>query len=189
MKITQQLIDGLVTIIKIGPKLNRDQREEIRTIVGELGDELQRALKMAIAYLEKAPRINEDQAYSDYLSNSTSKLLSAFNEFEICSGIYGLHDRFNQAFDPTRYSINLGSIQKVHDLIDSLGDGERMVIDGMDKLTEDLREMAWEFDAASDDDKEVIRRQINTFIKLSIGSIESDRKNIKRTVREVLKVM
>ncbi len=189
MKITQQLIDGLVSIIKIGPKLNRQQREEIRTITGELGDELQRALKMVVMYLEKAPRISEDQAYSDYLSNATAKLLNAFNEFEICSGIYGLHDRFNQAFDPVKYSVNLGSMNKIHDLIDSLSDGERMVIDGMDKLSEDLREMAWEFDAASDEDKEAMRKQINTFIKSSIRSIESDRKNIKRTVREVLNVM
>jgi hypothetical protein len=107
MKITQDLIDGLVTLIKLGPKLNGKQREDIRKIVGELGDELQRALKMSIIYLEKAQRISDDQEYSTYLSNATGKLLSAFNEFEICSGIYGLHDKFNQAFDPARYSINL----------------------------------------------------------------------------------
>lgn len=189
MKIAQDLIDGLVTIIKLGPKLNGEQRAEIRKIVGELGDELQRALKMSIMYLEKVPRIADDQEYSNYLSNATAKLLHAFNEFEICSGIYGLHDRFNQAFDPAKYSINLGSIQKVHDLIDSLSNGEQMVIDGMDKLTEELRNMSWEFDAAIGEDKEAIRTQINTFVKLNINSIESDRKNIKSTVREVIKVM
>ncbi len=189
MKIAQDLIEGLVSIIKLGPKLNNQQRAEIRKIVGELGDELQRALKMSIMYLEKAPRISDDQGYSDYLSGATGKLLNAFNEFEICSGIYGLHDKFNQAFDPAKYSVNIGNIQKVHELIDSLSNGEQMVIDGMDKLTEELRNMSWDFDSATGEDKEAIRTQINTYIKLSINSIESDRKSIKNTVREVIKVM
>ncbi|MGJ8678091.1 MAG: hypothetical protein ACSHX0_11280 [Akkermansiaceae bacterium] len=185
MGVISEFTKSITNIVRIGGKLNNDQRKEIRDLVGELGDELDRAIRLAQFYLEGGKGIRDSLEMSDYLVSGSHKLMGSYHEYKICAGLYALHDRFDQIFDPVKLAISVGSIQKIHDLINDLSHGERMVIDDLDSMFLSLKELANDLQNAAPDEEEGIKNSIKVALKIEHQSLEEHRKRIKMTMREV----
>ena len=189
MGVINEFGKALASIVKFGSKLNKDQREEVRKVVGELADELDRAIRLAQFYLEGAKNIKDRVDLSDYLRSGSQKLMGSYSEYKVCAGLYDLHDRFDQLFDPVKYSVSFGNIDKIHRLIDNLSHGERMVIDDLDNLLLSLRDLADELDASDLDEEEGIKKEIQVTLNIEHASLEEHRKLIKTTTRQVFESM
>ncbi len=185
MGVLSEFGKAIVSIVKFGGKLNKDQREGVRKVVGELADELDRALRLAQFYLEGAKNIRDKNELSEYLRSGSQKLMGSYSEYKICAGLYDLHDRFDQIFDPVKLAVAIGNIDKIHALIDSLSHGERMVIDDLDSLFVSLRDLADELDASSQDEEESLKKEIQVMLKIEHSKLEEHRNTIKETMRQV----
>ncbi|NQV14281.1 hypothetical protein HQ531_02400 [bacterium] len=176
---------AIANIVSFGSKLNRDQRSEIRKAVGELADELDRALRIAQFYLEGVKNIKDPIDISSYLRNGQGTLMDTYNEYKVCDGLYELHDRFDQIFDPVKLSVSIGKIKNIHQLIHNLSVGERFIIDDLDSLLDTMLDLANELSNANIDDQADIVKKIKTTLKLEISEIGDHRKSIKRAMREI----
>lgn len=129
-------------------KLNTDQRQEIRDAVGGIADELTRGLNLVTQRIEGARRIalsKEKGAKEElvvYLDENIGKLFEAFSEFKICRGLREKRDHFKQVFHPAKAAVRRENIDQVTHLLYELESDERMIIDEVGPLLNDLRKSA-----------------------------------------------
>lgn len=185
MNILNDFGKSIASILKFGSKLNKEQREEIRNVVGELADELDRSIRLTQFYLEGIKNLKNKDEIIEYLRDGSNKLLHSYSEYKVCAGLYSLHDRFDQIFDSVKLSVSVGNIDKIHNLIDSLSNGERMIIDGQQTLLNSLREFADELDLTSSDDEPDLRKEIIVNLNIEHATLELHRNTIKTTMRQV----
>jgi DNA-binding cell septation regulator SpoVG len=131
MLVLDKIIDALSDLVVALPKKNRENRKEIREVVLSVQTEMERAIELAILYIDGTKRIIPDQELIVHLQGASSNLMSSYNEFKICAGLYGLADRFDEVFSSIKGAINAEQINAVEDLIRSLANGESLVIDGL----------------------------------------------------------
>ncbi len=141
------LADWVLLVPKL-VKLNADQRQEVRDVVGGISDELTRGLDLVAQRIEGARRIalsKEKGAKKElviYLDENVGKLFEAFSEFKICRGLREKRDHFKQVFHPAKAAVRRENIDKVTQLLYELESDERMIIDEVGPLLNGLRTSA-----------------------------------------------
>jgi hypothetical protein len=187
MGVLSEFMDAAIGVVKVGPKLDRAQRQEIRDVIGQLADELDRALTLTEAYLAGARNSRDAADMAAYFREAPNKLMQGFNEYKICGGLYALEDRFQRAFDPARLSVSAGNLQQFRRLISSLGYGERMIIDDLDDLMIRLRSLADDIDQAPHDEYAGVRDQVLAVLRLEEVKLRNKKKEIKSSTREAFR--
>lgn len=116
--------------------------------------------------------------------------MDTYNQFKICAGLYGLADRFHEVFSTIKGAVSIGQVSSLENLIRSLANGERTVIDGLRNMTDMLADSARELDKLPDgpafDEK---RQQLLERVDLEKKDLKSQTDWLNRTVRDVLTKM
>lgn len=133
-------VDAAKAIVTVGASANASSRHEILDVVGKLGDELDRALSLTDSYLVGAKFSRDDSELSRYLADVDGKLMGSFLEHHICAGLYHLADKFEQIFDPTKFSVSVASFKEIPKLIGELKSGEQVVLDDLSDIADNLRD-------------------------------------------------
>lgn len=89
MFILDDLVKKLSNLVVALPKKNRANRKEIREVILSVQTEMERAIELAILYIDGTKRIIPDQELIGHLQGASSSLLSSYNEFKICAGFIG----------------------------------------------------------------------------------------------------
>ena len=186
MATLQLFFDAIKPLVTLGASTNASCRQEIREVVGNLSDELDRALSLADSYLAGAQYSKDDAELSRYLSDVDKALMNSFLEHHICAGLYNLADKFNQVFDPTRFSVSLQHYREIPDLITQLKQGERAVLDDLDDITKQLRDYGGRLSLASQMNATNIKKDIFNAIKYHRDKLGNYRKQIKRLRRKLI---
>jgi hypothetical protein len=177
------------TILSFGSAANASSREEIRTVVGQLSDELDRALMLADSYLIGVQYSRNDQDLVQYLQSVNGKLMGSFHEHHVCAGLYQLADKFGQIFDPTRLSVSINNYSEIPILINHLKHGERAVLDELDDITQALQQLAIQLSNATPGNVDVIKLDISSTVLQSRRTLEKHRKQIKGVRRKIIDSM
>ncbi|MBA2781233.1 hypothetical protein [Billgrantia kenyensis] len=177
----QAFIDAAKSIISLGAKTNATARQEIREVVGKLGDELDRALSLTDSYLVGAKFSIDDDELSRYLADVDGKLMGSYYEHHICAGLYHLADKFDQIFDPTRFSVSLSSYTEIPRLINELKSGEQVVLDDLNDMATKLRDYSSQLLSGS-----MTREQVLKAVEYHREEIARYRKQIKQKRRTLL---
>lgn len=149
MTLVEMLKTAVADILKLGPSVNAASRKEIIDVVGNLADELDRALAAGESYLTGARYSIDDAELIRYLDNAESTLMRSFMEHHVCAGLYHLADRMTQIFDPLKLCIDVRHYGEVINLIDRLRNGERSILDDLDALVADMRNHSNQLGVAS----------------------------------------
>jgi len=153
-------------IVTLGASTNASCRQEIRDVVGKLS--------------------KDDTELFQYLSQVDSKLMSSFLEHHICAGLYHLADRFDQVFDPTRFSVSVHSYREIPELISHLKNGERAVLDDLDEMARQLKDYASRLRSASPTETDGVKQEIFNAIDYHRHELEKHRKTVKRLRRKIV---
>jgi hypothetical protein len=189
MLLLDKIISALSDLVVVLPKKNRENRKEIREVVLSVQSEMERAIELAILYIDGTKRVIPEQELVDHLTGASSKLMASYNEFKICAGLYGLADRFDEVFSSIKGSINYGQIKAVEDLIRDLGNGESLVIDGLRDVTEKMYTYGSELSNLSGDDFNKKKIEALERIELEVISMRSQLVLFRKSVKEILKLM
>lgn len=189
MLLLDKIIDALSDLVVTLPKKNRENRKEIREVVLSVQTEMERAIELAILYIDGTKRIIPEQELIGHLQGASSNLMSSYNEFKICAGLYGLADRFDEVFSSIKGAINVGQIKAVEDLIRDLANGESLVIDGLRGITEKMYTYGNDLNSLSGDDFDSKKSQIILRLDLEVQNMRSQLNVFRTSVKEILKLM
>lgn len=174
-------IEAAKSIITLGASTNATARYEIREVVGKLGDELDRALSLTDSYLVGAKFSIDNHELAKYLADVDGKLMGSYCEHHICAGLYHLADKFQQLFDPTRFSVSLSNYSEVQRLVDELKNGEQVILDDLQDITDNLRCYSSQIYSL-----QMTRDQVLTAIEYHREEITRYRRSIKNKKRTLL---
>jgi hypothetical protein len=174
-------IDAAKAIVTAGASTNATSRQEIRDVVGKLGDELDRAFSITDSYLVGAKFSVDDNELARYLADVEGKLMNSYYEHHICAGIYQLADKFSQVFDPTRFSVAVAHYAEIPRLIDELKRGEQVMLDDLQDMAANLRHYSSSLHAGT-----MTRSQILDAIEYHRKEIDRYRRSVKARRREIL---
>lgn len=174
-------IDAARSIISLGAETNAAARQEIREVVGKLGDELDRALSLTDSYLVGAKFSIDDAELSRYLADVDGKLRGSYREHHICAGLCQLADKFEQIFDPARFSVSLQNYTEIPQLISELQNGEQVVLDDLDEMVNTLRDYSSQLYSGL-----MVRAQVLQAVEYHREEIGRYRKQIKQKRRSLL---
>lgn len=186
MSTIKALFEAAKTIVKLGAATNAACRQDIRDVVGQLADELDRALGLADAYLVGIRFSKDDAEMASYLQSVSSKLMNNFYENHVCAGLYSLADKFEQVFNPTRFSVSIGSKSEIKDLIQHLKDGERAVIDDLNEMVAQLQDYAMQLHAAKPDEIATLKDRIAQATAYHRDQIKKRRTSVRNIRRRTL---
>ena len=173
------------TVVSLGASTNASCRQEIREVVGRLADELDRALSLADSYLVGVQFSKDDNEMARYLANVDQNLMKSFLEHHICAGLYHLADEFKQVFNPKRFSISISNHQEIPNLITLLKNGERAVLDDLDELATDLRDLGTKLRTSKDSVKSEVRQEITNSVEYHRQALTKHRRRIKTLRRKI----
>ena len=174
-------IDAAKSIITVGASTNAAARQEIRDVVGKLGDELDRALSITDSYLVGAKFSIDDNELSRYLADVDGKLMNSYYEHHICAGLYHLADKFEQVFDPTRFSVSISNYNEIPQLVSELKNREQVVLDDLTDLANKLRDYSLELNSGS-----TSRDQVLSAVEYHREEVNRYRKKVKSQRRTLL---
>ena len=189
MLLLDKIIEALSDLVVTLPKKNRENRKEIREVVLSVQTEIERAIELAILYIDGIKRIIPDQELINHLQAASSNLISSYNEFQICAGLYGLADRFDEVFSSMKGAINVGQIKTVGNLIRDLSSGESLVIDGLRGITEKMYTYGNDLSGLSGDDFNQKKSEAIVRLDLEVQSMRSQLIVFRKSVKEILKLM
>ncbi len=187
--IISDLMKSLQEVISAGREENADQRQKIRDIVGELGDQLNRAFLLVDIYLDGAKPIRDRHQLAAYLWSAHEKLRASFNDYQVCSGIRQLADEWKQVFDTTRYAVAIGQADRLYALIEALEFGEGMVLDDLDDTRLKCSQFADKIDSMADDEFPAARKELFQFIQEARDHYSDRRNEINETIATIIKQM
>ena len=187
--VIKSFVDAVTSIAAVGKKTNADCRKEIRTVVGELADELERALDLSDSFLRGARFSKDNAELVSYLQATNNKLMSSFYEHHVCAGLYSLADRFKQVFDPVRFSVNISSYREIQNLIVTLSQGERAVLDDLQDMIRKLDDAAFKLHSATPDQQENQRLFVLSVVEAGRIEISGYRNEIKTLRRQIIDKM
>jgi hypothetical protein len=177
------------SVISLGAATNANARKEIRDVVGELADELDRALSLADSYLAGARYSRDHAELVQYLGRARGALMDGFHEHHVCAGLYQLADRFRQVFDPTKLSVSMASYRTIPELIDHLKNGERAVSDDLQGMVDEMQDSAAALHAASPEDAEAVRKNALARIDTRRAELRARRTELTAMRRRVVDEM
>ncbi len=189
MTTLKAFFEAAKTILTYGAKANATSREEIRAVVGQLSDELDRALMLADSYLIGVQYSRDDHELAQYLQAVNGKLMGSFHEHHVCAGLYQLADKFDQMFDPTRFAISVENYSEIPKLIGHLKNGERAVLDELEEITQTMQSLALQLSNSAPGKLEAIKSEISNSVLQSRRTIEKHRKKIKMVRRKIIDSM
>jgi hypothetical protein len=189
MLLLDKIIDALSDLVVVLPKKNRENRKEIREVVLSVQSEMERAIELAILYIDGTKRIIPDHELIGHLTGASSNLMSSYNEFKICAGLYGLADRFDEVFSSIKGAINIGQIQAVENLIRDLANGESLVIDGLRGITEKMHTYGNDLSSLSGEDFDQKKSEAIQRLDLETQSMRSQLNVFRKSVKDILKLM
>ena len=189
MPTLSSFFNAVKPVITAGAATNASGRHEIRSVVGELCDQLDRALALADSYLAGAQYSRDNVELESYLANIDGKLMCSFSEHHVCAALYALGDKFSQLFDPTRYSVSLSNYFEIPELISHLRNGERAVLDDLDEMTSQFRDLAGRLRISSPDEIDTVRQEIFATIGEQRAELAKHRKEIKAKRRLIVDKM
>lgn len=185
MGIINDYVRAVISLIRVLPKMNKEKREEIRRIVGALGDELERSIEMCQVYLNGAIQISNKEEFVHYLQNAPKKLSNAFKEYRICSHLHELNDRMEQVFNSTKLAVRLGKVSTINELLSHLQYGERSIIDDVDELLRSIDNILIELSNAPKNQVEGIMNEAKLLIIDGKNDLWAKKMKLKETVRIV----
>jgi len=165
---------------------NATCRQEIRDVVGLLSDELDRGLSLADTYLAGARYSADDAALGRYLAEARARISDNLREHQVCAGLYQLADRFEQLFDPVRFSVSIAHLGEIPELIRHLKDGERAVIDDLGAMADDLFDHASRLAHAPADRLDAVRQDLCAALQSHRHDLDQHRKKVRRLRRRVI---
>ncbi|MNB84854.1 hypothetical protein D3C81_1142320 [compost metagenome] len=174
-------LEATKSIITLGASTNATARQEIRDVVGKLGDELDRALSLTDSYLVGAKFSIDNNELSKYLADVDGKLMSSYYEHHICAGLYHLADKFAQVFDPTRFSVSLSNYSEIPQLVGELKNGEQVVLDDLRDIADKLRDYSSQLYSSK-----MTREQVLAAVEYHREEISRYRQSIKNKKRTLL---
>ena len=174
-------LDAAKSIVMLGSSANAAARQDIRDVVGKLGDELDRALSITDSYLVGAKFSIDDAELCKYLADVDGKLMGSYLEHHICAGLYQLADKFEQVFDPTRFSVSISNYDEIPKLIGELKNGEQVVLDDLSDIANNLREYSNQLHSGVMKTEEVLKS-----VEYHREQIGRYRKKIKSKRRDLL---
>ena len=189
MGVIADLKDLISDLLSLGSKVPREGRQDIRDAVGELADELERAINLAIAYVVKAKAIRDKPKLVDHLRNARPELLRECKEYDICKGLYGLEDRFRRTFDPVRHTVEIGELNSIISLISDLRVGERSVIDDLHDMIRSLEGFADNIERSMPHELPGMLERLEVNLDHEQQSLEQKRQDVKRMLRRVIDEM
>jgi hypothetical protein len=165
-------LDAAKSIVTLGSSANAAARQDIRDVVGKLGDELDRALSITDSYLVGAKFSIDDV---------DRKLMGSYLEHHICAGLYQLADKFEQVFDPTRFSVSISNYNEIPKLIGELKNGEQVVLDDLSDIANNLRDYSNQLHSGIVNTEEVLKS-----VEYHREQVVRYRKQIKSKRRDLL---
>ena len=189
MLLLDKIVNALSDLIVTLPKKNRENRKEIREVVLSVQTEMERAIELAILYIDGTKRIVPDQELIDHLRSASSNLMRSYDEFKICAGLYGLADRFDEVFSSIKGAINISQIKTVEGLIRDLANGESLVIDGLRDSTGRMYTYGSDLDSLSGDDFDQKKSEAIQRLDLEVATMRSQLVVFRKSVKEILKQM
>lgn len=174
-------LESAKSIITLGASTNATARQEIRDVVGNLGDELDRALSLTDSYLVGAKFSIDDNELAKYLADVDGKLMGSYFEHHICAGLYHLADKFEQVFDPTRFSVSLSNHSEVRKLVSELKKGEQVILDDLQEVAGKLRDYSSQLHSL-----QMTRKQVLSAVEYHREEVSRYRRSIKNKKRELL---
>lgn len=169
--------DWAIKFIPAAINKNREMREEIRAIIGDMADDINGGLHIIIMRLRAAKRLDNRQEFVDYLNNSEGEIFRSFSEFRVCAGIRNLEDRFKRLFDPTRTAVDLSNVSEIQDLIVSLESHERLIFDMLSGNMNRIRD-------AANSGKE--KHTVVAIIDETINASEEKQQKVNTLAREII---
>jgi len=114
---------------------------------GTVADELIRGLQLVAQRIRgaetivrtTAPGNDRDRELRQYLNESESKLSEAFSEFKICRGLRSTRAQFTEMFGSAKFATSIGTGETIERLLSELESDERMIIDEVGPMLQDLR--------------------------------------------------
>lgn len=187
MSIISEFLSSVREVISWGSTLQREQRKEIKTVVGELADELQRSIDILTIYLDGIKSSDDKFRLGTYLRDGSNKVFTSFKEFQVCAGLYELKDRFKGVFDPVGASLGIGNKGTIVKLIYDLSSGERMIFDDLSETFNTLRQYADKLDNAKDESEEKnIKGDLLSEVRAMKIELKNSKDNIKTTARAII---
>jgi hypothetical protein len=175
----KELVDFVLVLPKLA-KTNAENRQQIRDAVGTVADELVRGLGLVQSRIEGAKVLARSSspdaatALQTYMAETTGKLFEAFSEFKICRGLRETRDRFVRPFDLAKASVRTDSIAKIDRLLYELEHDERLIIDEVGPLVNELTEAATNSP-----------QQFLALADVKLKELDKRQKRLKRLAREV----
>ena len=173
------------SIVTLGAKANAENRAEIRSVVGNLADQLDRALAWADVYLGGALVIKDPKELETYLVASYPKIMNDFHEYKVCSALYQLADEFNQLFSTKRLSVSVSELAETKVLIERLRDGERAVIDSLEAILRGLSNIGLELGTSGPHKVPTVRKRVSLAVGEGRAQIAEHRRHVKTLTRRI----
>lgn len=189
MLLLDKIVDTLSDLVVTLPKTNHENRKEIREVVLSVQTEMERAIELAILYIDGTRRISSEQELILHLQGASGSLMNSYNEFKICAGLYGLADRFDEVFSSIKGAINSGQLKTVETLIRDLANGERLVVDGLRGITEKMYNYGGELSVLSGHDFEQKQDEVVQRLELEVQSMRAQVNVFRKSVRDILELM
>lgn len=186
MPTIKAFFDAAKAVVSLGASTNAACRQDIRDVVGQLADELDRALVLTDSYLTGARFSKDDQELILYLQSANSKLMSNLYENHVCAGLYHLADKFEQVFQPTRFSVSLQSRSEIPELIRHLKNGERAVLDDLDEMIQQLQAYSYKLQAVAPLDTKTVKDEITQAIEYHRVEVAKHRSKLKALRRRTI---
>jgi hypothetical protein len=175
----------LVDLVLKMPEMNAQNRQQIRDAVGSVAEELIRGLTLVRLRIEGAKvlaRSSDKKAAAllqTYMAETELKLFDAFSELKICRGLRETRDRFTRPFDLAKASVRIQNIGTIDSLMNELEHDERMIIDEVGPLLEELKKAA----------EKKKPQQFLSLADAKIEEIQKREKRLRRLARDVIDKM
>lgn len=107
--------------------------------------------------------------------------MGSYFEHHICAGLYHLADKFEQVFDPTRFSVSLSNHSEVRKLVSELKKGEQVILDDLQEVAGKLRDYSSQLHSL-----QMTRKQVLSAVEYHREEVSRYRRSIKNKKRELL---
>jgi hypothetical protein len=181
------LSDFVESLKALGPAPTRPaQRREWREVVGALGDDLETALDLTLAYLRSASRLSRPGALADFLSDAPAKLRDFYRQLHISRGLHDLTADRKPLFRPKRSGATARGFDRVTGLVAALARGDRSVLDDLKDLMGTLANTAEALRAARGPRAKSQVERARQMLVEAASDVERQRRSVQESVRKAL---
>ncbi|GGW74942.1 hypothetical protein [Alteromonas halophila] len=189
MLLLDKIIDALSDLVVTLPKAQQYNRQELVDFTVSVQAEIERAIELAILYIDGTKRIGSEQELILHLQGASSGLMNVYNEFKVCVGLSGLADRFEQIFSSTHDAAIVGEVKEVNALFRDLANGESLVIDGLRGINKKMYAYGCELSVLSDEAFAAKRTEVVERLELEVQSMRAQLNVFRTSLQDILPLM